>query len=221
MKGRANYLCLHRLDQLSRVARRAPHRLHLDDGRVERTTETGDRAELGDLPEDSSTAGTTSRPRPRPAWATTVRSTSECYVTQMRQRAAESDVVIVNHHLLCADAAVRQSTYGEVIPECHYAVHRRGAPARRRRHAVFRHRRQQLPRRRAGARRRARAQPRGDRGSRLRRCAALVGRVDDHARTFFGALAARRGDRAAAALARSGCASAPTGSATSSTTASG
>ena len=41
---------------------------------------------------------------------------------QMRQRAAESDVVIVNHHLLCADAAVRQSAYGEVIPDCHYAV---------------------------------------------------------------------------------------------------
>ena len=36
----------------------------------------------------------------------------------MRQRAAESDVVIVNHHLLCADAAVRQSAYGEVIPSC-------------------------------------------------------------------------------------------------------
>ena len=40
----------------------------------------------------------------------------------MRQRAAESDVVIVNHHLLCADASVRQSTYGEVIPDCNYAV---------------------------------------------------------------------------------------------------
>ena len=40
----------------------------------------------------------------------------------MRQRAAESDVVIVNHHLLCADAAVRQSNFGEVIPSCSFAV---------------------------------------------------------------------------------------------------
>jgi ATP-dependent DNA helicase DinG len=40
----------------------------------------------------------------------------------MRQRAAESDLVVVNHHLLCADAAVRQSAYGEVIPECQYAI---------------------------------------------------------------------------------------------------
>ena len=40
----------------------------------------------------------------------------------MRQRAAESDVVIVNHHLLCADAAVRQKPYGEVIPSCDHAI---------------------------------------------------------------------------------------------------
>ena len=33
-----------------------------------------------------------------------------------------SDVVIVNHHLLCADAAVRQGSYGDVLPECAYAV---------------------------------------------------------------------------------------------------
>ena len=82
-----------------------------------RTTTTGDRAELRDLPEDL------------PMWkdiaadAETCLGTEcprygDCFVTLMRQRAAESDVVIVNHHLLCADAAVRQSDYGEVIPSC-------------------------------------------------------------------------------------------------------
>ena len=40
----------------------------------------------------------------------------------MRQRAAASDVVIVNHHLLCADAAVRQNAFGEVIPACNHAI---------------------------------------------------------------------------------------------------
>ena len=40
----------------------------------------------------------------------------------MRQRAAASDVVIVNHHLLCADAAVRQNAFGEVIPACSHAI---------------------------------------------------------------------------------------------------
>ena len=75
----------------------------------------------------------------------------------MRQRAAESDVVIVNHHLLCADAAVRQNAYGEVIPACTPRDHRRSAPARGHRDAVLRLQRQQLPRRGARARRRAAA----------------------------------------------------------------
>jgi ATP-dependent DNA helicase DinG len=120
MKGRANYLCLHRLDQL-RAHPAAPMDFisTLDEWR--RATETGDRAELSGLEEDSSLWHDVS------AIADTCLGQDcpqyrECYVTKMRQRAAESDVVIVNHHLLCADASVRQSTYGEVIPDCHYAV---------------------------------------------------------------------------------------------------
>ena len=84
-------------------------------------TETGDRAELEDLPEDLSIWSDVS------ATADTCLGSEcprydECFVTRMRQRAAESDIVIVNHHLLCADASVRQSAFGEVIPACHLAV---------------------------------------------------------------------------------------------------
>ncbi|MGE5359912.1 MAG: ATP-dependent DNA helicase [Bacteroidales bacterium] len=122
MKGRANYLCLQKLEPLKATGvsvRRDPFLAMLLDWAVE--TKTGDRAELADLPEDL------------PLWDE-VSATSEgclgstcphyadCFVTRMRQRAAESDVVIVNHHLLCADAAVRQNAYGEVIPACAYAV---------------------------------------------------------------------------------------------------
>jgi ATP-dependent DNA helicase DinG len=46
----------------------------------------------------------------------------DCFVTRIRQQAAASDLVIVNHHLLCADAAVRQSAYGEVIPAFNHVV---------------------------------------------------------------------------------------------------
>ncbi len=120
MKGRANYLCLHRLDQL-RASPAVPYDFVSMVDEWIRVTETGDRAELRDLPEDSATWHDVS------ATADTCLGNDcpqyqECYVTRMRQRAAESDVVIVNHHLLCADASVRQSSYGEVIPECHYAV---------------------------------------------------------------------------------------------------
>jgi ATP-dependent DNA helicase DinG len=117
MKGRANYLCLHKLGHLTDAAAGpASHDVFLPIIREwsARTT-TGDRAELQDIPEDvafwnevSATAET--------CLGTECPQYDDCFVTRMRQRAAESDVVIVNHHLLCADAAVRQSNYGEVIP---------------------------------------------------------------------------------------------------------
>ena len=127
MKGRANYLCLHRLDQLRSgigsyrgSAGVSPDFVSMMDEWL-RTTDTGDRAELSELPEDSAEWHDVS------ATADTCLGSEcprydDCFVTRMRQRAAESDLVIVNHHLLCADAAVRQSEFGEVIPACHYAV---------------------------------------------------------------------------------------------------
>jgi ATP-dependent DNA helicase DinG len=122
MKGRANYLCLHRLDQLNEGAGPAVHDVFLPMIREWSVhTESGDRAELCDLPEDlafwnevSATAET--------CLGTECPRYDECFVTRMRQRAAESDVVIVNHHLLCADAALRQNAYGEVIPACSRAI---------------------------------------------------------------------------------------------------
>jgi ATP-dependent DNA helicase DinG len=122
MKGRANYLCLHRLEQLNQGAGPPAHDVFLPMIREwSGHTETGDRAELRDLPEDlafwsevSATAET--------CLGTECPRYDQCFVTRMRQRAAESDVVIVNHHLLCADAAVRQNAYGEVIPACSRAI---------------------------------------------------------------------------------------------------
>lgn len=126
MKGRTNYLCLHKWE----VYRDAVSGNTGTSGRLIESgdqvllpvlsdwvarTASGDRAELEDLPEDV------------PLWKELAADAEsclgvecprhhECFVTRMRRQAAESDVVIVNHHLLCADAAVRQSAYGEVIP---------------------------------------------------------------------------------------------------------
>ncbi len=124
MKGRGNYLCLHRFD-----AYRTGDTLFTttDEGYVEeiaewaRQTETGDRTEIEDLPDDLPFWGEISATSEN-CIGTECPQYQECFVTRMRQRAAESDLVIVNHHLLCADAAVRQSAYGEVIPACAYAV---------------------------------------------------------------------------------------------------
>ena len=122
MKGRGNYLCLHRFEARLEDDASAP-RLLGERSSLEairewaETTKTGDRAEIEDLPDDL------------PLWHDISASSEncvgtdcprfdDCYVTRMRRQAMESDLVIVNHHLLCADASVRQSAYGEVIPSC-------------------------------------------------------------------------------------------------------
>ena len=124
MKGRGNYLCLHRFEaaRADDTPRPAAERSYLDQlAEWADQTDTGDRAEVEDLPDNlavwSDIAATSEN-----CIGTECPKHQECFVTQMRQRAAESDLVIVNHHLLCADAAVRQSAYGEVIPACTFAI---------------------------------------------------------------------------------------------------
>jgi ATP-dependent DNA helicase DinG len=112
MKGLGNYLCLRRMHEALGLGPRragAPHGLDPDLARIldwARTTETGDRAELASLAEDAH------------AWRE-VASSSEtrigagcehfdaCFVTRMRSEAEDADLVVVNHHLLLADLALR------------------------------------------------------------------------------------------------------------------
>ena len=130
MKGRGNYLCLHRFETFRNAAKSGTGALFGDSAQEvylpileewSARTDTGDRAEIADLPEDlpfwREIAATSEN-----CIGTECPHYTECFVTRMRAKAAESNLVIVNHHLLCADAAVRQSDYGEVIPECSYAV---------------------------------------------------------------------------------------------------
>jgi ATP-dependent DNA helicase DinG len=124
LKGRSNFLCRHRFERLreAEAGLTPSERIWLN--RIAEwsgETATGDRAEIEDLPDDLALwqeVSATSEQclgRECPQYG-------ECFVTRMRDRAAESDVVIVNHHLLCADASVRQSAFGEVIPECDLAI---------------------------------------------------------------------------------------------------
>ena len=124
MKGRSNYLCLHRFDDYKSGATLLPtgSEAFLDTiAEWARETDTGDRSEIEDLPDDLPFWGDISATSDN-CIGSDCPQHQECFITRMRQRAAESDLVIVNHHLLCADAAVRQSAYGEVIPSCVHAV---------------------------------------------------------------------------------------------------
>jgi len=117
LKGRSNYLCLHRFEQARRAGDAAPD--HVDGLAAvhawSRRTRTGDKAELADVPEDS------------PLWPR-VTSTAEnclgvgcpfhaeCFVVRARRTAQEAELLVVNHHLLFADMAIKQEGFGEILP---------------------------------------------------------------------------------------------------------
>lgn len=124
MKGRGNYLCLHRFDSLrqSDEPRSAVDLAYVETiSQWAGQTETGDSSEIEDLPDNLSLWKDISASSEN-CIGTDCPLYDECFVTRMRRRALESDIVIVNHHLLCADASVRQNAYGEVIPACGYAI---------------------------------------------------------------------------------------------------
>jgi len=123
MKGRANYLCRHKLVTLTQH----PILSGLEEidqfhqiSQWEKTTETGDRAELSALPEASALWHRLDA-RSEACLGSTCPDYQRCFVTEMRRKAQESDIVIVNHHLFFADLAVRQQASGApdagVLPE--------------------------------------------------------------------------------------------------------
>jgi ATP-dependent DNA helicase DinG len=123
MKGRANYLCRHKLYALRDQPLLTGMEL-VDQFQAirewEQRTETGDRAELTTLPENSPLWPRLDA-RTEACLGTTCPSYERCFITQMRRRALESDIVIVNHHLFFADMALRHQAQGVpdagVLPE--------------------------------------------------------------------------------------------------------
>ena len=123
MKGRANYLCRHKLVAL----RDQPILSGLEEidqyrqiAEWEKTTETGDRAELSGMPE-SSALWSKLDARTEACLGSTCPDYRRCFITEMRRKALESDIIIINHHLFFADLAVRQEAAGApdagILPE--------------------------------------------------------------------------------------------------------
>jgi len=121
LKGRANYLCLHRLDQTAKEGRLVSREQvsHLQSIRAwAQRTGSGDRGEFAEVPEDS------------PLWPRVTSTTEnclgaecpqfgDCFVVKARRAAQEADLVVVNHHLLFADLAIKQEGFGEILPGAH------------------------------------------------------------------------------------------------------
>ncbi len=110
MKGRANYICKQKLYSL----RDNPILSGLEDiqqfhaiTQWERGTETGDRAEIDALPENSALWPKLDA-RSEVCLGQTCPNVEPCYITGMRRKALESDLIIVNHHLFFADLNIKQ-----------------------------------------------------------------------------------------------------------------
>jgi ATP-dependent DNA helicase DinG len=123
MKGRANYLCRHKLVAL----RNEPILSGLEEidqyrqiTEWEQTTETGDRSEIAGLPE-SSALWQKLDARTEACLGSTCPDYHRCFITEMRRKALESDIIIVNHHLFFADLSVKREAEGApdagILPE--------------------------------------------------------------------------------------------------------
>ncbi|HDL3337600.1 TPA: ATP-dependent DNA helicase [Mannheimia haemolytica] len=124
LKGRANYLCLERLDQVTAMGVLGDKSVLTDLKKVSKwqnATKTGDLSECITIAEDSPIL---------PQLVSTTESClgsdcphfKDCYVVQARRKAMEADVVVVNHHLFCADMAVKETGFGELIPEAELVI---------------------------------------------------------------------------------------------------
>ena len=124
MKGRNNYLCRKKLYDLtgqpvlSGLEEIEEYRAIAE---WEKTTTTGDRSELAGIP-DSSQLWHRLDARAEACIGQKCQQFDRCFITEMHRRAAESDIIIVNHHLFFADLAIKMATEDApdagILPEC-------------------------------------------------------------------------------------------------------
>jgi len=118
LKGRANYLCIHRMEMTlleGRLSGRETVDQLMQVKRWSGRTRSGDVAELSEIPEDARiwplVTSTTEN-----CLGQECESYSSCHLVEARRRAQEADLVVINHHLLCADFALKEEGFGELLP---------------------------------------------------------------------------------------------------------
>ena len=124
LKGRANYVCHHHLER-ARDDGRLPTR---DDvvylARIEsfaRISNTGDRADLAEVPENAGVWPLVTSTRDN-CLGSQCEHYDKCFVMKARKQALESDVVVVNHHLFFADVMLRDEGVAEILPACNTVI---------------------------------------------------------------------------------------------------
>src|SRR5580692_4454077 len=120
LKGRANYLCRHRLELATQQGsllkgERGAARVLARVSRWAATTKSGDLSELTDLPEQSAVWPSVTSTREN-CLGQECPQFSRCHVFDARRNAQAADIVVVNHHLLLADLALKDEGFGDLLP---------------------------------------------------------------------------------------------------------
>ncbi|NLS11563.1 ATP-dependent DNA helicase [Vibrio sp. SM6] len=121
LKGRSNYLCLERLSRQMIESHSESAQAALFSQLVQvrswaSETQTGDLGECDELPEDSLIIPSITSTNDN-CLGKECPSYQDCFVLKARKKALEADVVVVNHHLFLADLAIKETGFGELIPE--------------------------------------------------------------------------------------------------------
>ncbi len=118
LKGRNNYLCRLKLETQHAEGLFSPRQLRTFQSILDwaKETETGDRAELGMIGDDADLWSRLDARRDR-CLGTKCQDYERCFLTAMRQKAMEADIVVVNHHLFFADLAIRESDVAAILPD--------------------------------------------------------------------------------------------------------
>lgn len=121
LKGRANYLCLDRLSRQMVESHHAQSDPTLLTQLVKvrswsSSTKSGDLGECDELAEDSLIIPTITSTNDN-CLGKECLSYQDCFVSKARRKAMEADIVVVNHHLFLADLAIKETGFGELIPD--------------------------------------------------------------------------------------------------------
>jgi ATP-dependent DNA helicase DinG len=124
LKGRANYVCHYHLERAKNDGRF----MNRDDvvylARIEsyaKTSKTGDRSGLAEVPEDATVWPLVTSTRENCLGGDCPKY-KDCFVMEARKQAMEADVVVVNHHLFFADVALRDEGVAELLPACNTVI---------------------------------------------------------------------------------------------------
>ena len=124
LKGRANYLCQYRLELYQQTRGQLDAQGLQDLVKVKTwstTTQTGDIGDLVDIAEDSPIF---------PLITSTIDNclakdcphVEDCYLIKARKKAIEADLIVINHHLFFADMALKDTGFGELIPQADVVI---------------------------------------------------------------------------------------------------